>query len=58
MIGLKVKAVSEVNTSDFGQVMCHGELWRAKTESGLISEGASGTVKALDGMTLIISPEV
>ena len=57
MLGLKVKAVSEVNASDYGQVMCHGEIWRAKTESGVMSEGASGTVKALDGMTLIISPE-
>ena len=57
MLGLKVKAVSEVNTSDYGQVMCHGEIWRAKTDTGILHEGASGTVKAVDGMTLIISPE-
>ena len=57
MLGLKVKAVSEVNAHDFGQVMCHGEIWRAKTEAGVIMNGASGTVKAIDGMTLIISPE-
>ena len=57
MLGLKVKAVSEVNSHDLGQVMCHGEIWRARTEAGVISEGTSGTVKAVDGMTLIISPE-
>ena len=57
MLGLKVKAVSEVNAVDFGQVMCHGEIWRARTEAGMLQLGASGTVKGIDGMTLIISPE-
>lgn len=57
MLGLKVKAVSEVNAVDFGQVMCHGEIWRARTEAGKLQLGALGTVKAVDGMTLIISPE-
>lgn len=57
MIGLTVKAVSNINTSDFGQVLCHGEIWKAKTDTGILSEGSSGIVKAVDGITLIISPE-
>lgn len=57
MLGLKVKAVSNINTSDFGQVLCRGEIWRAKTDTGVLSEGSSGIVKAIDGITLIISPE-
>ena len=57
MIGLTVKAVSELTPSDVGQVMCHGEIWRAKSEYDTITEGSTGVVKALDGMTLIISRE-
>ena len=57
MLGLEVKALSEITPLESGQVMCHGEIWRARSEAGTISEGASGKVKALDGMTLIISPE-
>ena len=57
MIGLTVKAVSELTPSEAGQVMCHGEIWRAKSFSGIIVEGESGVVKSLDGMTLIISRE-
>ena len=57
MLGLEVKALSELSADNAGQVMCHGEIWRARTESENISEGASGIVKALDGMTLIISPK-
>ena len=57
MLGLTVKAVSNINTSDLGQVLCHGEIWKAKTDTGSLQQGASGTVKAVDGITLIISPE-
>ena len=57
MLGLEVKALSEIKADAAGQVMCHGEIWSAKSEEGVISEGASGIVKALDGMTLIISPK-
>ena len=55
MLGLEVKVISELNVSENGQVMCHGEIWRAKSVSESISAGASGIVKAVDGMTLIIS---
>ena len=57
MVGLTVKAVSELTPSEAGQVMCHGEIWRAKSFSGIIAEGESGIVKSLDGMTLIVSRE-
>ena len=57
MLGLHVRTVSELTPDTFGQVMCHGEIWRAISDSGTIPEGASGIVKAIDGMTLIISRE-
>ena len=57
MVGLTVKAVSELTPSEAGQVMCHGEIWRAKSFTGIIAEGESGIVKSLDGMTLIVSRE-
>ena len=55
MLGLEVEIISDLDENSFGQVSCHGEIWRAKSESGIIREGASGTVRAIDGMTLIIS---
>ena len=54
MLGLEVEIISDINENSFGQVMCHGEIWRAKSEFGNISAGSSGIVKAVDGMTLII----
>ena len=53
MLGLKVEVLAEVNDVS-GQVMCHGEIWNARTESGRLLKGTSGTVKAVDGMTLIV----
>ena len=55
MLGLEVEIISDLDENSFGQVSCHGEIWRAKSESGIIRAGASGTVRAIDGMTLIIS---
>ena len=57
MLGLEVKVLSELSAEVSGQVMCHGEIWRAKSESVSASAGTLGIVKALDGMTLIISPK-
>ena len=57
MLGLEVKAVSEILPDRAGQVMCHGEIWSARTDSGRLLTGSCGVVKALDGMTLIISQE-
>ena len=54
MLGLEVEIISDINENSFGQVMCHGEIWRAKSEFGNISAGSLGIVKAIDGMTLII----
>ena len=55
MLGLEVEVISDLSENSFGQVSCHGEIWRAKSESGVIFAGSSGVVKAIDGMTLIIS---
>ena len=56
MIGLTVEIISDVGENLTGQVKCRGEIWRAKSETEeTISQGHEGTVKAVDGMTLIIS---
>jgi len=56
MIGLTVEIISDVSANVTGQVKCRGEIWRAKSESEeTISAGHEGIVKAVDGMTLIIS---
>lgn len=54
MIGLEVNIISDISEFKSGQVMCHGEIWQARTESGEFKTGESGIVKKLDGMTLII----
>ena len=54
MLGLEVKIISDLSENSLGQVSCHGEIWRAKSESGVIFAGSPGIVKAVDGMTLII----
>ncbi len=56
MIGLTVEIISDVGANVTGQVKCRGEIWRAKSETEeTIPVGHEGTVKAIDGMTLIIS---
>ncbi len=54
MLGLKVEIISDLSETEFGQVMCHGEIWRAKSSEGEIKAGNFGVVKAIDGMTLTI----
>ena len=58
MKGLSVEVIESFDDSNFGQVMCHGEIWRAKsakTEGISFVKGQKGIVKAVEGMTLIIS---
>ncbi len=56
MIGLTVEIISDVGANVTGQVKCRGEIWRAKSETEeTIPAGHEGIVKAIDGMTLIIS---
>ncbi|MBQ7561957.1 MAG: nodulation protein NfeD [Synergistaceae bacterium] len=55
MIGLEVNIISDISEFKSGQVICHGEIWQARTESGEFKSGESGIVKKLDGMTLIIA---
>ena len=55
MIGLTVEIISDVSANVTGQVKCHGEIWRAKSDGEEISSGHKGVVKAVNGMTLIIT---
>ncbi|MBQ7155771.1 MAG: nodulation protein NfeD [Synergistaceae bacterium] len=55
MLGLKVEVIADVEAESAGQVMCHGEIWRARTETGRILKGSTGIVRGMDGMTLIVS---
>ena len=55
MLGLEAEIISDLNENSFGQVLCRGEIWKAKSESGNIPAGSLGFVKNVDGMTLIIS---
>ena len=48
MIGLTVEVIAD------GQVKCHGEIWRAKSDEPM-TIGDRGVVTAVDGMTLIIT---
>ncbi|MCR5346310.1 MAG: nodulation protein NfeD [Fretibacterium sp.] len=55
MVGLEVEAVSDVRAEpEGGQVRCHGELWKARTQEGLLPAGSGGIVTAVDGLTLIV----
>ena len=54
MVGLAVEVLSDLSEDEFGQVRCHGEIWRARADSGNIPAGASGFVKSIDGMTLTV----
>ncbi|MBQ3457272.1 MAG: nodulation protein NfeD, partial [Synergistaceae bacterium] len=56
MIGLTAEVISDIGEG-FGQVKCHGEIWRARSDGGEIPAGREGVVKAVDGMTLIISAQ-
>ena len=55
MKGLNVEVIEGFDDSHSGQVMCHGEIWRAKSEGISFVKGQKGIVKAVDGMTLIIA---
>ena len=48
MIGLTAEVIAD------GQVKCHGEIWRAKSDEPMTA-GDVGIVAAVDGMTLIIT---
>ena len=54
MIGLTAEVITDIGEG-FGQVKCHGEIWRARSDGGEIPAGHEGVVRAVDGMTLIIS---
>ena len=55
MIGLEAVAVTKI-TPEGGRVRCHGELWRARTEGGVMPAGSSSVVAAMEGITLVVRP--
>ena len=55
MKGLDVEVIEGFDDSEYGQVMCHGEIWRAKSEGDSFVKGQKGIVKSVDGMTLIVT---
>lgn len=56
MIGMAVEVVEEL--VPFGLVKCHGEVWRARTESGrFLEKGRTGKITALHGITLTIEED-
>ncbi len=57
MKGLDVEVIEGFDDSEYGQVMCHGEIWRAKSEGNSFVKGQKGIVKSVDGMTLIVTPK-
>ncbi len=57
MKGLDVEVIEGFDDSEYGQVMCHGEIWRAKSEGDSFVKGQKGIVKSVDGMTLIVTPK-
>ena len=54
MKGLNVEVIEGFDDSKFGQVMCHGEIWRARSEGNVFTKGQTGIVNSVDGMTLIV----
>ncbi len=52
MIGLEVEAIEELNPE--GMVRCHGELWKARIETGFLKKGDTAVVLATEGIVLIV----
>jgi membrane-bound serine protease (ClpP class) len=54
LIGLSVDVTEDLDP--LGTVKCHGEIWRARTESEPLRKGEAGSVVATEGITLIVAP--
>ena len=52
MIGKPAVAITDLNPK--GEVRVLGEIWRAQSASGDIQKGEQVTVKALEGLVVIV----
>lgn len=52
MIGLEVEVSEDLNPE--GMVRCHGELWKARIETGSLKKGDTAVVLATEGIVLIV----
>ena len=53
MIGMTVRAETDIGPDDEGTVKVHGEIWRA-TAAGPVLRGETAVITGVDGLTLII----
>jgi len=44
-------------TDGEGRVRTHGEIWKARGGTGALAPGSRVTVRAMDGLTLVVEPE-
>ena len=56
LIGATGKSTTRI-TIDGGQVKVRGEVWSARTDAGVVEADQQVKVKALDGVTLIVTAE-
>ena len=56
LIGATGKSTTRI-TIDGGQVKVRGEVWSARTDAGVVEADQPVKVKALDGVTLIVTAE-
>jgi membrane protein implicated in regulation of membrane protease activity len=56
LIGATGKSTTQI-TIDGGQVKVRGEVWSARTDSGVVEADQPVKVRALDGVTLIVTAE-
>ena len=55
LIGQKAVALTEVNDAG-GRINLKHEIWSARSDSGVILEGAEVTVHAIDGAVAVVVP--
>ena len=56
LIGATGKSTTQISI-DGGQVKVRGEVWSARTDAGVVEADQPVKVKALDGVTLIVTAE-
>ena len=56
LVGARGRTLQELNPQ--GMIKCHGEYWKARTESGLkIPDDTPVEVVAMEGLTLVVRPQ-
>lgn len=56
LIGCRVLAVTDLSPG--GNVMCHGEIWKARVSGdGFMESGSAGVVERVEGLSLVVRPD-